>query len=362
MADNKALGLTPQERADAIEEIKKLHSQTAFLAELLQMDKCNADEAKCHMDLIRHAHDSLAGLLKTDALSTALDQAHATCREYSARIHELEGQLGSGTTAAAAMARLKQCEDWFSTWYQMLGWHWMKTDWGPYGLQFETSEEIEHPPVLPENTTFGDKTLAVAIDGTVPYEFLNYDLKKDTFHDFILDTQANHERILDLFKRTFPGARVHKFMSYSDSGGMLLRAEGSVPWEDIEKWHAAILEAGEKLNAGRTGKFYIEKLELASRLASRTYVSHADKKQVAEDRSRLAWLRAVTELWEQAMTQLKDRKSAKSHGLFVSTSALGKELKIEHAFPAGTKKPDVGTWFASQFMLDWERDLDGGKA
>lgn len=358
MPDNEKLGLTQQERADAIQEIARLRSQTEFLSELIRTGNCNADEAKCHMTLIRQVHDSLAGLLHTDALSKDLDDAYASCRAANARVRELEKQLGEDVTAQAAVSRLQACESWFQAWYKLCGFDYMSLEWGPYGLSFKSSSEIDHRGDDPENITFGNRELAVMIAPLVPYEFLNYDLKRDTFHDSLKDTQANHDKLDGLFIRTFTGARIFSFTSHLDGNDRLLRIEGHVPWESIEKWHGTMLEKAAKLPRP-TGRLYVEKAELASRLASRAYTSHIDKKQLAEDRTRIAWLRLVTGLWDQAMERLGECGKTASQ-VKISWTLPGQDTPMEHTFSKGATKARIGRWFAESFKLDWKADLDEG--
>ena len=359
MPDNTKLELTEQAHADALDEIEQLLSSVRFMGELAKQRKLNTDEATCHLGLIRHAHDNLASLLQVDPLSTALTDSTRMLREANNRIHELEAKLGSDVTAAAAMARLKACEDWFSTWYQLCGWHYMSLDWKPYGLAFDTSDQVEHESDAPEEIMFGDRDMAVKIAPCVPYVFKNYDTKKDTFHDYLLDTQANHEALEKLFMSTFPNARIFAFKSHLDGTDRLLRCEGQVPWEDLEKWHKDILTAAGKLDRP-TGKFYMQKADLATRLASRTYARHAGKGPLTNDRARLAWLRIVTGLWDQVMAALNGASQLSTSINISATYPDG--TPIEHKFYTGATKRSIGAWFNEQFKCDWTVDLDGSDA
>lgn len=360
MPGNKSLNLDKQTRDDAIEEIKKLQSSTSFLITLLSGNNCNSDEAMVHMKLIRHSHDDLAKLLKTDAISDDLSRANAMCRDAHEKIRTLEHELATSMGCGAAMARLQLLEEWFQTWYQLCGWHYASTEWSPYGLKFEMSDDIEHPSDAPEQITHGDRALAVRIAPVVPYAFHNFDKKTDTFHDHILDTQANHDLIVSLFARNFPGARIFSFKSHLDGEHRLLRAEGHVPWGDIENWHAAVFEAAGKIENPFTGKLYVEKADLAVRLASRTYTSHVEKAQLREDRCRIAWLRLVTGLWEQAMGAL-GHDSGLSSSVTISAD-MPDGTTFKHKFYVGADKKAIGEWFEGAFDLDWKKDLDGGGA
>lgn len=359
MPDNEKLDLSPQERADILGETDRLRSSVAFMGELAGKGKLNRDEAVVHLSLICQAHDSLAGLLGVDAVSTALSESNRLLQAANARIHELEQKLGSEISVPAAMARLKSCEDWFATWYQLCGMHYISAEWSPYGLKFDTSDQIEHPSDEPESITFGDRTLAVRIAPCIPYAFLNYDLKHDTFHDNLLDTQPNRNNLENLFKRAFPGAKIFSFKSHLDGTDRLLQAEGHIPWEDIEAWHAAMLEASGKLPAP-AGTLYVEKADLASRLASKAYTSHADKGALANERARIAWLRAVTGLWEQAMTALGGA-SQLPHSIEISVP-WPKGNELGHKFYAGATKRSIGEWFDESFKIDWKTGLDGKEA
>ena len=95
MPDNEKLDLSPQERADILGETDRLRSSVAFMGELAGKGKLNRDEAVVHLSLICQAHDSLAGLLGVDAVSTALSESNRLLQAANARIHELEQKLGS---------------------------------------------------------------------------------------------------------------------------------------------------------------------------------------------------------------------------------------------------------------------------
>lgn len=356
MPDNEKLDLSAQDRADILDETGRLRSSVAFMGELAGNGRLNRDEAVTHLTLIRQAHDSLASLLDVDALSPALSESNRMLRDANARVHKLEQKLGAEISVPAAMAKLKACEDWFSAWYQLCGMHYISISWSPYGLKFDTSDQIEHMSDEPESITFGDRELAVRIAPCVPYAFLNYDLKHDTFHDNLLDTQANRNNLENLFKRAFPGAVIFAFKSHLDGTNRLLRAEGHVPWEDIENWRNAMLEAADKLPAP-AGALYVEKAELSAKLASKTYTAHAEKGVLANERARIAWLRAVTGLWEQAMAALGTASQLPCSVEISVPWPKGNELS--HKFYAGSTKRSIGEWFDESFHIDWKTDLSG---
>ncbi len=364
MPDNKKLDLSQDDRSSAIDEISKLLSSLSFLRTLLSERACNTDEAVCHLSLLRHGYDGLAGLFKLDPLSSELEKAYAMCREANGRAADLESQLALGTTAAAASAKLSQLEDWFCTWYQLSGLHYATLEYGKYGLSFETSDEIEHEPVTPEDIHFGDHALAVKIAPAVPYAFRDFDKKTDTFHDNLRDTQKNHDALLELFTETFPGVRFHGFRSHSDGPNeFMLRAKGFVPWEDIEKWHDRTVKAAEEMAGRNTGRIYVKIAEIASRLASRTYTSHAGADMVKADREELARLRTVARLWDQVTDlRLKDGMDAEK-----TSEKLELEWAVQpneahgHTFRKGTQYKDIKEWFSEEFHIDAVKDLIGEK-
>lgn len=364
MPDNKSLNLSQEDRAAAIEEASKLLSSISFMRSLLSEGKFNSEEAACHLSLMRHGYDGLARLFGMDLLSKDLDKAYAMLRDANGRVSELEAQLGQGTTAAAAAARLSQLEDWFCTWYQLSGFHYMTLKYNKYGLSFETSDEIEHPPVTPEDIHFGDRALAVKIAPVVPYAFGDFDKKKDTFHDNLYDTQKNHDAMLALFAQSFPGVRFHGFRSHTDGPNeFMLRAEGFVPWEDIEKWHGRIVKTAEETAGRNTGKLYVRIAELAGRLSNRTYTSHAGTDMVKADRAELARIRTIARLWDQVTDlRLKDGMDAEK-----TSEKLDLEYDVQenerhgHTFKKGTRYASIEKWFADTFGLDVAKDLVGEK-
>ena len=360
MPDNGKITLDPQARKDASDEISRLLSSVSFMKQLLDGGNLNRDEAECHLKLIRHGHDSLSGLLGADPLSKDLSDAYAMLRDANMKIADLESRLGKETTAASMAARMAVLEDWFCTWYKLSGFHYMSLTHGRYGIGFDSSDEIEHAPVSPESITFGDRELAVRIAGAVPYAFEKADLKRDTFHDNLLDTQRNHELLAALITGAFPGARITGFRSHSDGPGeYMLRVEGFVSWADIEAWHGKILALASE-RAVNAGKFYVRVAELAGRLASRTYTSHVEKARLMEDRQELARLRTVTLLWDRVCDAQKedDDSDACGHDIVLSWDAGSGNINTK-TFKRGTGYAAIGAWFASAFDIDVARDLTG---
>ena len=171
MPDNKKIPMTPEERSDAVQVIRKLRARTMFLARLLDADAVGESEANVHMSLMRQSYDDLAALLRTDAISRELDETHALCRKANARVRELEAQSGKSITAEAAVSRLKALTDWFATWWKLSGFHYMETTWLQWGIQFRSSHEIDHRNARGANIRFGDKELAMQVGPVVPYLF-----------------------------------------------------------------------------------------------------------------------------------------------------------------------------------------------
>lgn len=365
MPDNRSLDLSREDRESAVDEAGKLLSSISFMRSLLTGGNFNMDEANCHLSLIRHGYDALAGLFNMDPLSKELDKSYAMCREANARAADLEKQLGEGVTAAAAASKLSQLEDWFCTWYQLSGFHYMTLEYNKFGLSFETSDEIEHEPVEPENVSFGDRALAVKIAPVVPYAFRDFDLKRDTFHDNIRDTQMNHDALVLLFKSAFPDARVHGFRSHSDGPDeFMLRMKGHVSWADIEKWHCKVLEEADKIKGRNTGALYVRQAELAGKLASRTFTGHAGADLVKAARDELAHVRMVTGLWDQ-VTELR---LADGLDAVKTSETLKLEWHVQrnevhgHTFRKGTPYKTIENWFEENFKLDVGHDLTGKEA
>lgn len=358
MPDNKSLGLTQEARDGAIDEISKLLSSLSFMKALLSEGRFNQDEAKCHMSLLRHGYDGLAGLFRMDLLSKELDEAYAMLRRANGEVTDLKLQLGQGVTASAAASKLEQLEQWFCTWYQLSGFHYMTITQNRYGLSFDSSDEIEHPPIAPEDVNFGDKALAVKIAHVIPYAFGSADLKRDTFHDNLLDTQANHDLLIKIFAQAFPDVRIQGFKSHVDHPGeFMLRASGFVGWEDIQKWHDRIVKTAEETAGRNTGLYYVRVAEIAGRLASRVYTSHADKSMIQKDREELARVRSIVGLWDQVTgARLSDNAEKSSKDIVLKVSE-----EETHTFPAGTEYADVQEWFGNRFDLDPVRDLIGEK-
>lgn len=369
MPDNKPLDLSEDGRLLAIDEIAKSREQLLFMAELLKNDNFRSDECRTHMALMRHTYDSLAKIFKTDVLSDDLERAYAACREANNRISQLEAQLSAGVTTSASEARLREVQAWFETWYQLYGLHYVTLQWFASGLQFETSDQIDKNTGDPENITFGDRQLAIRIKPLVPYGMINYDKREDTFHDNLLDTEANRSLLAKTFRNNFPNVRIYGFESYAgNNGDMFLRMKGFIPWSDIENWHAEILETWAAMpKPGNCGKYYMEKADIESRLASKLYTGHASAGQIQADRDRLKYLRDLTKLWDglcdmrRQRTERRDAALVTACPIRLENVEIGKDT-VKISFPAGARWTQVEAWFEKTFSLNIKRDMTGENA
>lgn len=369
MPDNKPLCLSEDDRLLAVDEITKSREQLRFMAELLKNGDFRSDECRTHMALMRHTYDSLSQIFKTDVLSGELERAYAACREANNRISQLEAQLGAGVTASASEARLREVQSWFETWYQLYGLHYVTLQWFASGLQFETSDQVDKNTGDPENITFGDRQLAIRIKQLVPYGMVNYNLREDTFHDNLLDTEANRSLLAKTFRNNFPNVRIHGFESYANNGrDMFLRLKGFIPWSDIENWHRSVLEAWAAMpKPENCGRYYVEKAAIESRLASKLYTGHAGAGQIQADRDRLKYLRDLTKLWDEFCDIRPQRTEHRRTALTTTcpirleNRTIGKDA-VNVDFPAGARWAQIEAWFEKTFDLDIKRDLTGEDA
>lgn len=356
MPDNKKIPMTAEERSDAILTIQKLHDQTGFLAQLLNADAVGESEASTHMSLMRHSYDDLAALLRTDPISKDLDRTHALCREANARVRELEAQLGKNVTAEAAMSKLKALTDWFATWWELSGFHYMQTTWLSWGIQFESSDEIEHEGIQAGDISFGDRELALQVAPVVPYLFGDIDVRKDTHHDDLRFTSGNVMKLRKKIMEAFPGFRLTGSTSHIDGTDMLLRLKGIVPWTDIEAWRDKALSEATKLPPRNTGKYFVELAGLEKRLANKHTVADWPKDILMKDRKRMNYLRTVCGIW----ARIQDACGEKSHigdDLDLNWTMDGKAFT--KFFKSGTKYDMMSAWIAKEFTLDVAADLTG---
>lgn len=369
MPDNKPLDLSENDRLLAVDEITKSREQLRFMAELLKNGDFRSDECRTHMALMRHAYDSLSQIFKTDVLSGELERAYTACQEANNRISQLEAQLGAGVTASASEARLREVQSWFETWYQLYGLHYVTLQWFAHGLQFETSDQIDKNTGDPENITFGDRQLAIRIKQLVPYGMVNYDKREDTFHDNLLDTEANRNLLSKTFRNNFPNVRIHGFESCAGNGSdMFLRMKGFIPWSDIENWHTEILKAWAAMpKPENCGRYYVEKAAIESRLASKLYTGHAGPGQIQADRDQLKYLRDLTKLWDDLCDMRRHRTERRNAALITTCPikldnvTVGKDT-VAISFPAGARWAQVEAWLEKTFNLDIKRDLAGEDA
>lgn len=356
MPDNKKIPMTVEEREDAIQTIRTLHSQTGFLAQLLDADAVGESEAITHMSLMRHSYDDLAALLRTDPISKDLEQAHAMCREANERVREMESRLGQSVTADAAMSKLKTLEEWFAAWWELSGFHYMQISWLQWGIQFESSDDIDHPNIQPGDITFGDKELALQAAPVVPYLFHGIDVRKDTYHDELLLTSGNVAKLQERILAAFPNFRLTGCSSHVDGSDLLLRLNGIVPWTDIEKWRDRVLAEAAKLPPRNTGKYFVELSTLERRMANKTANKDWPKDILMQQRKRLNYLRTVCGLW----TRIQDacgEDTRTGNDLDLVWSMGGKAYN--KFFKSGTEYDMMAAWIAKEFALDVTRDLTG---
>lgn len=354
MADNEKIPMTPEERQEAVQVIQKLHSQTGFLAELLGMDAVGRSEAETHMSLMRHSYDDLAALLRTDTISTDLDRTHALCREANARVHELEQQLGRETTAEAAVQKIKLLDRWFGTWWELSGFKYLSTQWAPWCITFETSDDIDHKSDTGHDLIHGDQLLALKVAPVVPYLFDGMDVRKDTFHDELLLTDRNVRILREKFTAVFPGARLNKIEAHADGDNILLRVKGSVPWTDIEAWHDRALAEASGLTDRPTGKLFAELYKLEERLADDRYKKDCPKDILLQDRQRLNWLRTVCGLYKSIM-------DAKPGTILSLRWALDGKAHSRRFGPVDPRN-NAEDWLSKEFSVDVLHDLKGDDA
>ena len=356
MPDNKKIPMTPEERSDAVQVIRRLHNQTMFLARLLDADAVGESEANVHMSLMRQSYDDLAALLRTDAISRELDETHALCRKANARVRELEAQSGKSITADAAMSRLKTLTDWFATWWKLSGFHYMETTWLQWGIQFRSSHEIDHRNARGANIRFGDKELAMQVSPVVPYLFDNVDLRKDTHHDDLRLTSENVEKLRNKITTVFPGFRFTSCTGRMDHDEMLMELNGIVPWADVEAWRNKALAEAAKLPPRNTGKYFVELAGLERSLNNERGTADWPKNLILKDRDRLNYLRAVCGLWTTMQDTCRGQPAIKDD-LTLDWVMDGKACS--KFFKSGTEYDTMASWIAKEFALDVKADLIG---
>ena len=356
MPDNKKVPMTPEERNDAVQVIHKLHDQTMFLAQLLNADAVGESEANVHMSLMRQSYDDLAALLRTDAISKELDETHALCRKANARVRELEAQLGKSVTAEAAMSRLKALTDWFATWWELSGFHYMETTWLQWGIQFRSSYEIDHRDTQGTRILFGDKELAMQVGPVVPYLFDEIDLRKDTHHDELKLTSLNVTKLQEKITAVFPGFRFTGCTGRMDHDEMLMELNGIVPWADVEAWRDKALAEAAKLPPRNTGKYFVELAGLERSLNNKRETTDWPKSLILKDRDRLNYLQVVCGLWT-TMQDFRRGRPAIEDDLTLNWVMDGKIYS--KFFKSGTKYDTMASWIAKEFALDVKADLIG---
>lgn len=355
MPDNKTITLTKDEVDKALGTIKKIQEQTQFLAHLISNGICGETEASTHMSLLRFGHDDLAKILKTDVVSAELEKSYAMCREANAKIDALQKQLAENVSAEGAAEKLRGLAAWFATWYQLSGFHYMTVNHGPYGLAFDSSDEIEHAYADASDIRISDKVLGMNIQGLVPYAFggPGWDLRKDTFHDCLLDTDGNRSKLMELLASAFPNARIHAFKSHLDGKEYMLRMSGTVPWQDIQDWHDKLSALAEERASRNNGRYYARIAEIRMALASSRWKKE-NGEAAKELRAELKSLKIITDAWDM----ICDIKTDDS-GKLLDDAVINLGPDETHTFKKGRKLAAVSEWLADKFGLDICRDLIG---
>lgn len=356
VTSNPNINFPPEKLQKTVDVIQEIRSQVAFLQTLLEKNACGATDVKTHMGLLRHRYDDLAALFGYDGVSRALDQAHSDNRAANLEIAELKRRLGKKTTAQGASSRLNALEQAFHTWRRLCGFDYVSTGWTQYSLTLEFTSHIDHQDDDDDKDnngadSFGDRDLAGRIRKKVPYRFgkgSDWDLKKDSFHDDMLDTDKNREKLKDLLTSTFPGASVHGFSSHRDGQWYLLRMKGAVPWEAIETWLASV----DPKAADDEGMYYVRLREIQATLASDRFMKDlgpAIERNLLRDAEKCQLAIAAYERWKAAPKDggghlLEDLRLEGPDGAFLIGRGLGTNASMER--------------LELTFGLDAQRDLD----
>ncbi len=148
------------------------------------------------------------------------------------------------------MAALQHAQELFETWYTLSGFHYASLSYSPWQMMAEFSSEITQFRKSDDRTDWchRQKDLAAKAEPVTPYLFQEspvlgdtYDVRTETYHKELLDTDNNRNKLKQLFHGTFPGSRIWKFESHNDNNDFLLRFTVYIPYSGIWAWKEKVL-------------------------------------------------------------------------------------------------------------------------
>lgn len=225
--------------ADDIKKAQKIIKDTVFSISFLSQrltDGADMNDVHTHMSLLEHSIRDLSPLLHYDSvLAEEAEKRYAEIRTLNQKVRELENQRGREVTAEAVSAALRGYENDFSAWYEAHGFRYANTSYTAYGLRADFSSELNHTR---RDSLTTSKELFKVLEASVPFitESHDWDIYRDHYHSEVLDTDRNRKNFVELFKNSFPDARILSFSSrVNDFDSFSLRCEVNVPYTDIQR-------------------------------------------------------------------------------------------------------------------------------
>ena len=294
--------LTAEQTDAGTKILNDMLSQMVFFRDILAKN-CDDETVETHLSLIQHKFDDLAVTLgQSDMADQKYNRICRMLRNANKKIAELQSEIGNQVGTEAALARIKEMQSWFETWYSLSGFHYVSIEEKLNGFYADFSNEIDiiEPGEDRTEITFGSKQFAIWIFRQVPYLFHDgYKLRDEQFHKEILDCDSNKEALKTLIETTFPGANVMEFHGRIDNKNKTsLRMKAYIPYAGVTAWHDSILEkarqAGDRY---KCGKLYVRKTELKSQLRKEhTFRKHASASMIKEAEAELEKIQKITEL------------------------------------------------------------------
>lgn len=275
---NGPIELDENTRLRTVHTIQETRGQLDFLSMLVSRGECTPTAVNTHLAMLRNQFSELSRLLDAgETISRALDEARASNREAHQRIRDLEAQIRTGTTAAAATSRIRHLITAFNVWRCLHGFHHADISPTDFGIRVNLSSTVLTGPDDADErfVESGDAGLAMELSCVIPHLF-GENSEWDMFTDrrsraYLENTDANRARF-DKLLREFPtvtrptllrtrepwtaNPAISGFTSDREQDRFDLGVKFFLSYEQIERWLDEIQQkaAREKAMTVKNGK------------------------------------------------------------------------------------------------------------
>lgn len=333
--ENPQLNIPQADCAKAYKKIAEAVAQLSFLGHSLEMGRCTPEDVKTILGLYRFGFDDLSSLLDGgDTISTELEESKRMLRAANARIAELERSIGQTASAEMVLQGFKALCEAFDTWWTLAGFHYARTEYTTRGITASFSDELEknEEKVISRvaSAVFGDRQLAMVIAPYVSYQFeKGWETHSDGHRLMLADCDANRKRLLKLFKESFPNSSVIEFCSHCDRDRFLLRFKVFVPFSDVSAWREKCLHEARRSGAVRTGRLYMERIDLVSKLESKYWRKYTAQSIIEGAKLKLAKDYALIEQYESILSEGTPGEQAERLQAFAEENCLDIKEDLE---------------------------------